>query len=133
MVLYEPNSNLDEEGEASLKQAVLNLKRLESTVILVTHKPDILSLTDNIMLLQDGRITLCGARRAVLERLAGVRSAQREQTRSVLRKSDKNSDEPSLEKDVAPAEVEVLRPSESNGKARSKDNGPASFEEPSYA
>lgn len=79
IVLDEPNSNLDEEGEASLLQAIVNLRKLGSTVVLVTHKPNILSIVDNIMVMQDGQIVLCGARQEVLEKLAELQRKQREQ------------------------------------------------------
>lgn len=79
IVLDEPNSNLDEEGEACLLQAVQNLKQLHSTVVLVTHKPNILSLVDNIMLVQDGQIALCGPRQEVLAKLASLQQQQQEQ------------------------------------------------------
>lgn len=79
VVLDEPNSNLDEEGEASLVQAVLNLKQLKSTVVLVTHKPNILSIVDNIMLVQDGQIAMCGPRQEVLNKLANLQRQQQEQ------------------------------------------------------
>ena len=79
IVLDEPNSNLDEEGEATLLQAIVNLRELRSTVVLVTHKPNILSLVDNIMVMQDGQIALCGARQEVLGRLAEMQRKQREQ------------------------------------------------------
>ena len=70
VVLDEPNSNLDDEGEASLCLAIQNLKRQGSTVVLVTHRPDILSLADNILVMRDGRIALCGSRQKVLQQLA---------------------------------------------------------------
>lgn len=70
VVLDEPNSNLDEEGEASLRLAIQNLKQQGSTVVLVTHRPDILSLVDNMLVMQDGRIALCGSRQKVLQQLA---------------------------------------------------------------
>lgn len=79
IVLDEPNSNLDEEGEANLLQAIVNLKRLGSTVLLVTHKPNILSIVDNILVLQDGQIALCGSRQDVLSKLAEIQKQQREQ------------------------------------------------------
>ena len=79
IVLDEPNSNLDEEGEATLLQAIVNLRELRSTVVLVTHKPNILSLVYNIMVMQDGQIALCGARQEVLGRLAEMQRKQREQ------------------------------------------------------
>lgn len=79
VVLDEPNSNLDEEGEACLLQAVLNLKQLKATVVLVTHKPNILSIVDNIMLVQDGQIAMCGPRQEVLTKLANLQKQQQEQ------------------------------------------------------
>lgn len=79
VVLDEPNSNLDEEGEASLVQAVLNLKRHKSTLVLVTHKPNILSIVDSIMLLREGRIAMYDSRQEVLRKLAEMQQAQREQ------------------------------------------------------
>lgn len=69
VVLDEPNSNLDEEGEASLRLAIQNLKQQGSTVVLVTHRPDILSLVDNILVMRDGQIALCGSRQKVLQQL----------------------------------------------------------------
>lgn len=79
VVLDEPNSNLDEDGEACLLQAVLNLKRLQSTVVLVTHKPNILSLVDNIIYMQDGQIALSGPRQDVLNKLAEIQKKREEQ------------------------------------------------------
>ena len=79
VVLDEPNSNLDEEGEACLLQAVLNLKQLKATVVLVTHKPNILSIVDNIMLVRDGQIAMCGPRQEVLAKLANLQKQQQEQ------------------------------------------------------
>lgn len=70
VILDEPNSNLDEEGEACLGQALLELKKLGTTVILVTHKPSILSVVDDVMLLQGGVITLYGSRQEVLAKIA---------------------------------------------------------------
>ena len=76
VVLDEPNSNLDEAGDACLVQAVMNLKQLGSTVILVTHKPNILSIVDNIILMQDGQIALVGSRDDVLRKMESLRMEQ---------------------------------------------------------
>lgn len=69
VVLDEPNSNLDEEGDLMLLRAVRNLQELGSTLVLVTHKMNILNQVDNIMVLRDGEIQMCGPRNAVLEQL----------------------------------------------------------------
>jgi len=81
VILDEPNSNLDEEGEHSLLQALVNLKRANSTVVLVTHKPSVLSLMDNIMVMQDGQIAMIGPRQEVLSKLAAMQQQQQEQAR----------------------------------------------------
>lgn len=79
VVLDEPNSNLDEDGERHLAQAVLNLRQAGCTVVLVTHKPSILSIVDNIIYMQDGQIALSGPRQLVLDKLAEMRRQQQEQ------------------------------------------------------
>ena len=79
VILDEPNSNLDEEGEYSLLQALANLKQIESTVVLVTHKPSVLSVMDNIMVMQDGQVAMCGPRQEILAKLAAMQKQQQEQ------------------------------------------------------
>ncbi len=79
VILDEPNSNLDEEGENCLVQALLNLRQLKSTVILVTHRPSILSIVDNIMVMQDGQVAMIGPRQEVLAKLAAMQKQQQEE------------------------------------------------------
>ena len=79
VVLDEPNSNLDEAGDACLVQAILNLRQLGSTVVLVTHKPNILSIVDNIILMQEGQIALMGSRDDVLQKLEAARQEKMRQ------------------------------------------------------
>lgn len=107
IVLDEPNSNLDEAGDACLIQAILNLKQLGSTVVLVTHKPNILSIVDNIILMQDGQIALSGSRDDVLNKLEALRQEQVRQA------------------ELARAQQESLNPSKSevnSGEAQEADN-----------
>ncbi|MEG2005314.1 MAG: ATP-binding cassette domain-containing protein, partial [Bilophila sp.] len=104
VVLDEPNSNLDEEGETCLLQAVMNLKQLKSTVVLVTHKPNILSIVDNIILMQDGQIALCGPRQEVLNKLAAMQQQQKEQAQQEMLKRQqeelaRQQDAPALDTD----------------------------------
>lgn len=80
VILDEPNSNLDEEGEASLVRALINLKQVtKSTVVLVTHRPSILSVVDNIMVMQDGQIAMGGPRQEILAKLAAAQKQQQEE------------------------------------------------------
>jgi ATP-binding cassette subfamily C protein EexD len=69
IVLDEPNSNLDEEGEAALARTLADLKRAGRTVVVVTHRRNILALADHIMALGDGQIAIYGARDKVLAAL----------------------------------------------------------------
>lgn len=79
VVLDEPNSHLDEEGDLCLVQALLNLKKLNSTVVLVTHKSSVLSVVDNILVMQDGQVAMCGPRQDILNKLAAMQQQQQEQ------------------------------------------------------
>src|SRR5690606_1326349 len=69
VVLDEPNANLDEVGENALLQAVRAMKAAGSTVFLITHRPGVLQLADQILVLRDGRVQLLGPRDDVLARL----------------------------------------------------------------
>jgi len=66
VVLDEPNSNLDDVGEAALVKAVEELKRRGVTVLLITHRTSILTVVDKLLLLVDGAVQLYGPRDQVL-------------------------------------------------------------------
>ncbi|NKE66405.1 type I secretion system permease/ATPase [Ramlibacter sp. RBP-2] len=74
LVLDEPNSNLDDAGEAALVRTVQQLKARGKTVFLITHRPGVVAVADRIMVLQDGQLRLDGPRDAVL---ATLRAAAR--------------------------------------------------------
>jgi PrtD family type I secretion system ABC transporter len=69
VVLDEPNSNLDDSGGAALVHAVSQMKAAGTTVVIISHRPSILSATDQIMVLEAGKIRLFGARAEVLAAL----------------------------------------------------------------
>ncbi len=78
VILDEPNSNLDEEGEARLMQCLLRLKQDGKTVVLVSHKPSILAAMDEILVLQQGGQTLLyGPRSFVMQKLDEMRRQAR--------------------------------------------------------
>ena len=60
IVLDEPTSNLDAEGEAAVRQAIDELKRRERTVIVVAHRPALLGGTDQMCVLVGGQILKFG-------------------------------------------------------------------------
>ena len=66
IVLDEPNSNLDDAGEQALLQAITRLKTLKRTLILITHKPNVLTLTDQLLILREGQLQAFGPTASVL-------------------------------------------------------------------
>jgi ATP-binding cassette subfamily C protein EexD len=66
VVLDEPNSNLDEQGELALAKAIKGLKKRGVTVLVITHRTNILSVLDKLLILKDGQIALFGPRDEVL-------------------------------------------------------------------
>jgi ATP-binding cassette subfamily C exporter for protease/lipase len=84
IVLDEPNSNLDESGEAALIKTVNDLKAGGSTIVIVTHRTSILAAVDKLLLMRDGMVQLFGPRNDVLNALANaagnVRPINAEQT-----------------------------------------------------
>ncbi|MBW2187462.1 MAG: type I secretion system permease/ATPase [Deltaproteobacteria bacterium] len=69
VVLDEPNSNLDDEGEQALIASWPKLKQQGTTLIVVSHKPGLLSGVDKILMLKNGQLALFGPRDAVFQKL----------------------------------------------------------------
>jgi PrtD family type I secretion system ABC transporter len=66
VVLDEPNSNLDHAGEAALAEALTALRRQRTTIVVVTHRPNILTSMDKILVLNAGNVERFGTRDEVL-------------------------------------------------------------------
>lgn len=66
VVLDEPNSNLDDVGEAALVQALKELKLRRTTVLIITHRPSVLTHVDFILVMHEGQIQTFGPRDQVL-------------------------------------------------------------------
>ena len=62
VVLDEPNSNLDDTGDAALMRAVQDMKDAGCTVFVVSHRSGILGIADRMLVLDNGRIQHYGAR-----------------------------------------------------------------------
>ncbi len=74
IVLDEPNSNLDDVGEAALVGTVRALKQAGKTVVVITHRMSVLQAVDKLLLMRDGSVQLYGERDAVLQALAQARN-----------------------------------------------------------
>jgi len=69
IVLDEPNSNLDEEGEKALLGTIMTMKKSGSTIILITHRPNILNAVDNIAVFAQGTLSMYGSKDEVFNAL----------------------------------------------------------------
>jgi PrtD family type I secretion system ABC transporter len=69
VVLDEPNSNLDGDGEAALQQAIINLKARGAIVVLIAHRPAALAACDKVLLLTNGLQQNFGPRDEVLSKI----------------------------------------------------------------
>ncbi|HBJ6433294.1 TPA: type I secretion system permease/ATPase [Salmonella enterica subsp. enterica serovar Veneziana] len=60
IILDEPNASLDDAGEKALNQAIKSLQQKNKTVVLITHRANLLSTTNKILLLVDGTVQAFG-------------------------------------------------------------------------
>ncbi|OAP40010.1 type I secretion protein [Sinorhizobium glycinis] len=71
VVLDEPDANLDGDGNRALVQAIERLRSYRKTVVIVTHRPNLLSVVDRIIILQEGRVAQIGSRDQLLPSIIG--------------------------------------------------------------
>jgi ATP-binding cassette subfamily C protein len=69
IVLDEPNSNLDNEGEMALRQAIANLKTRGAIVVLIAHRPSVLAVCDHILVLGNGEQKDFGSRDEIMQKM----------------------------------------------------------------
>ncbi|MHB2166904.1 type I secretion system permease/ATPase [Alsobacter sp. R-9] len=71
VVLDEPNSNLDGEGDAALVAAIAGLKARGATVVIITHKPNLLGVVDKVLVMHEGEARKVGMRDEMLPLILG--------------------------------------------------------------
>ena len=79
VVLDEPNSNLDDVGEMALVQAINSLKAQNTTIILITHRPNILQVTNKVAVIRDGKLEAYGATQEILNKMAAAVAQAKQQ------------------------------------------------------
>jgi PrtD family type I secretion system ABC transporter len=83
VVLDEPSSSLDADGDAALGDCLLQLKKKGVTVVMISHRPASIASADKLLFLKEGSVELFKPRHEVLanlgprptERVAQARSA----------------------------------------------------------
>jgi ATP-binding cassette subfamily C protein len=82
VVLDEPNSHLDVEGEAALNRAIAQLKLGGTTVVVVSQRTGVLQSVDRILFMRDGQIVASQSREEALARLTPGQRASEMVTRA---------------------------------------------------
>jgi ATP-binding cassette subfamily C protein len=72
VVLDEPNSNLDAEGDAALARAVMSVRQRNGIVVVVAHHPSALIALDTVMVMLNGRVKRIGRKEEILRVSAHV-------------------------------------------------------------
>ena len=95
VVLDEPNSSLDEAGDAALAQAITQLKSRGTTFVVMTHRTSVLAVADKMLVLRDGVQQAFGPRDDVL---------------AALNKMAQQAQQPAQRPSTAPALAPTLTP-----------------------
>jgi ABC-type protease/lipase transport system fused ATPase/permease subunit len=82
VVLDEPNSNLDEQGEKALLAAIDLLKERGCTVLVISHRVGLLSHVDKLILMVGGTVAAFGPRDEVLNHVKAAQAQARTQAGS---------------------------------------------------
>ena len=80
VVLDEPNSSLDEQGDAALANAISQLAARGTTFVVMTHRTSVLAVTDKMLVLRDGQTQMFGPRDDVLKALNEAAAKARQST-----------------------------------------------------
>jgi ATP-binding cassette subfamily C protein EexD len=72
VVLDEPNSSLDDAGDAALLGALLALKARRATVVVISHRTSVLPAIDKLLVLKEGQLAAFGPRDEIRKKLHPV-------------------------------------------------------------
>ena len=61
--------NLDSEGEGALAQAIINVRARGGIVVVVAHRPSALAGIDQVLIMRDGQLQICGPKEEILNKL----------------------------------------------------------------
>ncbi|HCR85713.1 MAG TPA: hypothetical protein DIV86_03450 [Alphaproteobacteria bacterium] len=76
IILDEPNANLDDIGERMLLQAIVTAKKEGRTLVMISHKPAIINITDKLIVIKDGALMDFGATKEIMGKFARTSSQQ---------------------------------------------------------
>ena len=71
-MLDEPNSSLDDEGDAALARAIAEASARQATIVVITHRTSVLSVATKLLVMRDGMQQAFGPRDEVLAALSAA-------------------------------------------------------------
>jgi ATP-binding cassette subfamily C protein len=74
LILDEPNSNLDADGDQELLQCLNMCKARGTTILLVAHRMSMMPVVDGLLIIQDGRVAAYGPKDDVLRQISAQKS-----------------------------------------------------------
>lgn len=84
VVLDEPNSNLDAEGEQALSEAIMSVRSRGGIVIVVAHRPSALASVDLVLMMNEGRMQAFGPKEQVLGQVLRPQQVERQNALKVV-------------------------------------------------
>lgn len=76
VILDEPNSNLDQDGDQALTNCLMGAKKKKITTFIVSHRQHILEAVDKILVMVNGEAKFFGPRNEILQKLKNPAAAQ---------------------------------------------------------
>jgi len=86
VVLDEPNSNLDGDGDIALKDAILATRQRGAIVVVIAHRPGAIAALDTLLMMDGGKMTAFGPKDEVLSKIvkkSGVQVVPQNQAKQV--------------------------------------------------
>ncbi|WP_145312525.1 type I secretion system permease/ATPase [Sinorhizobium medicae] len=84
VVLDEPNSNLDAEGEQALSEAIMSVRSRGGIVIVVAHRPSALASVDLVLMMNEGRMQAFGPKEQVLGQVLRPQPVERQNSLKIV-------------------------------------------------
>lgn len=121
IVLDEPNSNLDEVGEAALIAAIQDLRQRGKTIIMITHRISTIAVTNKLLVLKDGVAQMFGLTNIVLENLNQLNQQQIKQAEEA-RANEASSAAESLPNEAEPSADNKTRKKKATNGVKNTEN-----------
>ena len=80
VVLDEPNSNLDADGDEALARAIMHVRSRGGIAIVIAHRPNALASVDKVLVMSNGDVTAYGAKSQIFQRMTRPTPNERPRT-----------------------------------------------------